>query len=61
MNTRFLKSSKLLKLLKDCGLLKGQSRLPGGIKKGANQITLVEMDLAFKQICFKGMQQKAYD
>lgn len=28
MNTKYLKSSKLLKLLKDCGLIKGLSRLP---------------------------------
>mmetsp|Transcript_39533 Transcript_39533/g.38018 ORF Transcript_39533/g.38018 Transcript_39533/m.38018 type:complete len:192 (+) Transcript_39533:190-765(+) len=28
MNTKHLKSSKLMKMLKDCGIVKGQSKLP---------------------------------
>jgi hypothetical protein len=28
MNTKFLKAGKLLKLLKDCGLIKEMSKLP---------------------------------
>ena len=28
MNTKYLKSNKLLKMLKDCGLIKDQSILP---------------------------------
>lgn len=30
MNTKYLKSSKLFKLFKEVGLIKGLSRLPGG-------------------------------
>lgn len=29
MNTRYLKSSKLYKMLREAGLIKGQSRIPG--------------------------------
>ena len=49
MNTKSLKSSKLKKMLKDCGLLEGISTLPQ--PTAAKQISLPVMDLMFKQVC----------
>lgn len=54
MNTKYLKSSKMLKLLRDCGLIKGLSRISPNVPRQAQQITTTDMDLAFTQINFKG-------
>jgi len=51
MNTKNLKSSKLLKLMKESGLIAGQSDLPKEFKGRAKQISSVEMDLLFKHVC----------
>ena len=52
MNTKNLKSSKLIKLLRDCGLIKGTSKLrePKAAKQKAKQVQLVETDILFKQL-----------
>ena len=53
MNTKYLKSSKLFKMLRECGVIKGVSRLPPNVC-GARQISLPEMDLSFKLITARG-------
>ncbi len=53
MNTKYLKSSKLFKMLRECGVIKGCSRLPPN-SNGAKQISLPEMDLSFKLITARG-------
>eukprot|EP00349_Pseudokeronopsis_sp_Brazil_P010356 CAMPEP_0202980322 /NCGR_PEP_ID=MMETSP1396-20130829/86270_1 /ASSEMBLY_ACC=CAM_ASM_000872 /TAXON_ID= /ORGANISM="Pseudokeronopsis sp., Strain Brazil" /LENGTH=113 /DNA_ID=CAMNT_0049720233 /DNA_START=1852 /DNA_END=2193 /DNA_ORIENTATION=- len=55
MNTRLLKSSKLMKLMRDCGLVKDQSVLSDAHKNSIfQQISHYEVDLAFKQGSAKG-------
>ena len=51
MNTKYLKSSKLVKLIKNCKLLKDLSQLPTKFANRIKQISLVDLDLAFKKIC----------
>ena len=53
MNTKYLKSSKLFKMLRESGIIKGCSRLPPN-SNGAKQISLPEMDLSFKLITARG-------
>jgi hypothetical protein len=42
MNTKWLKSVKLLKMLKEAGMMKERTM---GVKKGMKPLSLVEMDL----------------
>lgn len=51
MNTKHLKSSKLVKLLKECGLISNLSKLPLYMSGKAFQISTSEIDIAFKKIC----------
>lgn len=51
MNTKLLKSIKLIRLLRECGLVSGQSELPMQLIGKARQISIIEIDLAFKKIC----------
>ena len=53
MNTKYLKSSKLFKMFRESGIIKGVSRLPFNCN-GAKQISLPEMDLSFKMVTCKG-------
>ena len=50
MNTKNLKSSKLKKMLQDCGLIEGVSTPPFRVS-GAKQISLAVMDLLYKSVC----------
>lgn len=51
MNTTLLKSSKLVKLLREVGLIAGMSSLPWDLQGKAVQVTLTDVDLAFSKVC----------
>ena len=51
LNNRHLKSSLLLKMLRDCGLMAEQSKLKNSLSAKARQIYTVEIDLLFAQVC----------
>ena len=51
MNTKYLKSSKFVRLLRECGLIKDISELPATLNSKAIQITLTDIDIAFKKVC----------
>lgn len=63
LNTKYLKSSRLLKMLRECGLVSCQSSLkPGMRQRGARQVSLVDIDLLFKTVCKQvSNSQLAYD
>lgn len=51
MNTRYLKSSKFVRLLRECGLIKDLSELPVTLQGKAIQVTITDIDIAFKKVC----------
>ena len=57
MNKRLLKSSKLVRLLKECGLIQSHSQLPEQLEGKAIQITTTDIDIAFSKVCFTDKQQ----
>ena len=48
LNSRYLKSSLLLKMLRECGLIAELSIMSKALQKRARQIYTVEIDLLFK-------------
>jgi len=59
MNTKTLKSSKLVKMMKDAGLIKVYSTLPKGLKGYAKQVTQTELDLLYTSVCTKLGHERA--
>ena len=53
MNTKWLKSVKLLKMLKEAGMMKERTM---GVKKGMKPLSLVEMDLIIAQLSYVATQ-----
>ena len=51
MNTKLLKSSKFVRLLRECGLVKDISELPVTLQGKALQVTITDIDIAFKKVC----------
>ena len=51
LNSTNLKSSLLLKMMRDCGLVAEQSVLAKQFKGKVRQVFTVEVDLLFKQVC----------
>jgi len=51
MNTKYLKSSKFVRLLRECGLIKDLSELPMTLNGKALQVTTTDIDIAFKKVC----------
>jgi hypothetical protein len=55
MNTKWLKSSKLLKMLKDCGIVKGGKTYCR--KNCMKELSLVDMDLIIAQLSYVATQK----
>lgn len=51
LNIKYLKSSKFVRLLRECGLVSGLSELPASLVDRALQISTTDIDIAFKKIC----------
>ena len=51
LNNKFLKSSLLLKMLRECGLVAESSTLKNKLGEKARQVFTVEIDILFKQVC----------
>ena len=51
LNARYLKSSLLVKLLRDCGLVAETSTMNKSLEEKARQVFSVEIDILFKQVC----------
>jgi hypothetical protein len=51
MNTKYLKSSKFVRLLRECGLIKDLSELPMALHGKALQVSITDIDIAFKKVC----------
>lgn len=51
MNTRNLKSNKLIKLLKNAGLVKAYSTMHPTMRGKAYQVKTTEIDLLYRQVC----------
>lgn len=51
MNTKYLKSSKFVRLLRECGLIKDLSELPVALQGKALQVSITDIDLAFTKVC----------
>lgn len=59
LNSTLLKSSLLLKMMRDCCLVAELTTLPKHLQPKATQVFTVEIDIIFKQVCKQVSNTKA--